>query len=105
MYVCLYVCVAQVHMCSYLATWHYPVGNSQEGQTCGHPQHRPALHPNGLLPQAGQVLVPDRQQLLLTVGMGDELKRQAQTRTLNQGRGYDRAGQRGERKETGRGEK
>lgn len=29
---------------SYLAAWHYPVGNSQEGQAYGDPQYRPALH-------------------------------------------------------------
>lgn len=51
-----------VHMCdSYLATWHYPVGNSQERETYGDPQHCPALHPNGLLPQTRQVLIPDSQ--------------------------------------------
>lgn len=68
-------------MCSYLATWHYPVGDSQEGQAHRDPQHRPALHPDGLLPQAGQVLVPDGQELLLTVGMGHELERE---RNVNQ---------------------
>jgi len=78
------VCSAQDQPCSYLATRHYPVGNRQEGQTRGDAQHCPALHPHGLLPQAGQVLVPDRQQLLLTVGMGDELTEETETRHLNQ---------------------
>lgn len=61
-------------MFSYLATRHYPVGDSQKGQTHGDPQHRPALHSDGLLPQTREVLVPDSQQLLLAVGMGDKLK-------------------------------
>lgn len=78
---CLLLCA---HVCSYLATWDYPVGDSQEGQTYSDPQHCPALHPDRLLPQTGQVLVPDSQQLLLAVGMGDELERE--TRNLNQWR-------------------
>ena len=51
------ICVCCV--CSYLATWHDPVGDSQEGQADGDPQHCPALHPDGLLPQTRKVLVPD----------------------------------------------
>lgn len=35
---------------SYLATWHYPVGDSQERQTDGDPQDCPALHSERLLP-------------------------------------------------------
>lgn len=62
-------------VCSYLATWHYPVGDSQEGQTYSDPEHCPALHTNGLLPQTRQVLVPDSQQLLLAVGMCNKLER------------------------------
>lgn len=60
---------------SYLATWHYPVGNSQKGQTYGDPQYCPALHTDRLLPQSGEVLVPDSQQLLLTVGMCNKLEK------------------------------
>lgn len=61
-------------MCTHLATWHYPVGDGQEGQTYGDPQHCPALHTDRLLPQTRQVLVPDGEQLLLAVGMGNKLK-------------------------------
>ncbi len=75
--VCQTLCV---HVCSYLATWHYPVGDSQEGQTKSDPQHCPAFHPNGLLSKTGQVLVPDSQQLLLTVWMGNKLERETQTK-------------------------
>lgn len=60
---------------SYLAARHYPVGNSQKGQTYGDPQNCPALHSDRLLPQSGEVLVPDRQQLLLTVGMCNKLEK------------------------------
>lgn len=65
-----------VLVCSYLAARHDPVGNSQEGQADGDPQHCPALHPDGLLPQTRKVLVPDSQQLLLTVRMGNKLQRE-----------------------------
>lgn len=69
--------------CSYLATWHYPVSDGQEWQPYGDPQHCPALHTNGLLPQTRQVLIPDSQKLLLAVGMGNKLQRQKGTRNLN----------------------
>lgn len=59
---------------SYLATWDYPVGDSQERQTYGDPQYCPALHSDRLLPQSGEILIPDRQQLLLTVGMCNKLE-------------------------------
>ncbi len=88
---CLIVCT---YVCSYLATWDYPVGNSQEGQTYGDPQHCPALHPDGLLPQTGQVLVPDSQQLLLAVGMGNELEREKKFKSMeNKARGDGSTGQ------------
>lgn len=63
-------------MDSYLATGHDPVGNSQEGQADGDTQHRPAFHPDGLLSQSGEVLVPDSEKLLLTVWMGNKLARE-----------------------------
>ena len=64
--------------CAYLATGHDPVGDGQEGQPHGDPQDSPALDPHGLLPQPGQVLVPDGEQLLLAVGMGDKLEREGE---------------------------
>lgn len=73
------------HASSYLATGHYPVGDSQEGKPYCYPQHRPALHTDGLLPQAWQVLIPDSQQLLLAVGMSNKLKiEKKKTRNLRQ---------------------
>lgn len=60
----------------YLAAWHYPVSNGQEGKADSDPQHRPALHSNRLLPQSWQVLVPDSEQLLLTIRMGNKLGKQ-----------------------------
>lgn len=62
-----------VRVCSYLATRHYPVSNGQKRQPNGDPQHCPALHSDGLLPQTREVLVPDSEQLLLTIGMSNKL--------------------------------
>lgn len=67
---------------AYLAAWHYPVSNGQEGQPDGDPQHGPALHSNRLLPQTRQVLVPDREQLLLTVWMGNKLEKNRKTQLV-----------------------
>lgn len=58
---------------SYLAAWHDPVSNGQERQADRDPKHRPALHSDRLLPQSWQVLVPDSEQLLLTIRMGNKL--------------------------------
>lgn len=58
----------------YLAAGHDPVGDGQEGQPNSHSQHRPALHTDGLLTQARQVLVPDGQELLLAVWVSDKLE-------------------------------
>lgn len=62
-----------VHVCSYLATWHYPVSDGEKRQPNGDPEYCPALHSDGLLPQTREVLVPDSEQLLLTIGMSDKL--------------------------------
>lgn len=62
-----------VHVCSYLATRHYPVSDGEKRQPNGDPEHCPALHSDGLLPQTREVLVPDSEQLLLTIGMSNKL--------------------------------
>lgn len=62
-----------MRVCPYLATWHYPVSDGQKRQPNGDSQHCPALHSDGLLPQTREVLVPDSEQLLLTIGMSDKL--------------------------------
>lgn len=88
---CIFAIVfAHVAICPYLATWHYPVGNSQEWEAYSYSQDCPALHTNGLLPQARQILIPDSQQLLLAVRMSNELKQKKINKKLksveNEGR-------------------
>lgn len=74
--------------CSYLATWHDPVGNSQEWQANGDPQHGPAFNSNGLLPETRKVLIPNGQKLLLAVRMGDKLVREGDPGKLNEEKYY-----------------
>lgn len=66
-------CYSYCFVCSYLATWHYPVSDGEKRQPNSDPEYCPALHSNGLLPQTREVLVPDSEQLLLTIGMSDKL--------------------------------
>lgn len=60
-------------MC-YLATGHDPVGDGEERQSDSYAQDCQTLHTDGLLPQTRQILVPDRQQLLLAVWMSHKLR-------------------------------
>lgn len=57
----------------YPATRCNPIANGKERKTQGHDQHHQALDSDGLLPKAGEILIPDRQKLLLAVGVSHEL--------------------------------
>lgn len=59
---------------SYLAARGEPVADGEQREAQRHHQHHQALDGDGLLPQARQVLIPDRQQLLLAVRMGHKLQ-------------------------------
>lgn len=64
---------------TYSAAWGNPIGHSQSGQSYSHCQHHQQFDGSGLLPQAGQVLIPDTQQLLLAVRMSHKLKSRDQS--------------------------
>lgn len=59
---------------TYSAARSDPVSQSQSRQSYRHRQHHQQLDSSGLLSQAGQILVPDAQQLLLAVRMSHKLK-------------------------------
>lgn len=67
-------CVWELLLVSYSAARRDPVSQSQSRQPNGHRQHHQQFDSHGLLPQAGQVLVPDAEQLLLAVRMSHELE-------------------------------
>lgn len=59
---------------TYSAAWSNPVSKGQSGQSYSHSQHHQQFDGSGLLSEAGQILIPDTQQLLLTIRMSHELK-------------------------------
>lgn len=64
----------------YSAARSKPVGQSQSRQSYSHCQHHQQFDSSGLLPQAGQILIPDTQQLLLAVRMSHKLTETLQSR-------------------------
>lgn len=61
-------------LASYSAAGSDPVSQGQARQSDGHRQHHQQFDGSGLLPQAGQVLIPDTEQLLLAVRMSNKLE-------------------------------
>lgn len=59
---------------TYSAARSDPVGQSQSRQSYSHCQHHQQFDSSGLLSQAGQIFIPDTQQLLLAVRMSHKLK-------------------------------
>lgn len=58
---------------TYLAARSKPINESQEGQSHGNSKDHEELDRHRLLPQAGQVLIPYGEELLLTIWMGYKL--------------------------------
>lgn len=50
-----------------------PIADSEERKAQGHDQYDQTLDSDGLLPKAREVLIPDRQKLLLAVGVSYKL--------------------------------
>lgn len=59
---------------TYSAARSDPVSQGQSGQPYSHRQHHQQFDSSGLLSEAGEILVPDAQQLLLAVRMSHKLK-------------------------------
>lgn len=58
----------------YPAAGSEPIADSQQGQSQGHQEHHQTFDCDSLFPKAGQVLVPDRKQLLLAVRVSHKLQ-------------------------------